>query len=366
MNKKLYIHIGHYKTGTTALQILLDFNEAHLVTHGFEYSPRVREHSKHSQLAFAIFQEAGVTTLMHGYDDPVSSVALWNAICTRTRNSPAHSSIISSEELMRLGGLAITPAKLAEFAEIARGIDITIIAYLRSPQDHLRSWHNQLVKMRRQVGDFGAAVQRTIEPVHYDYALALQPWIDTFGADKVILRDYEAIRHNPTGLFEDFFSVIGLPWRPDLVLPEGDPNPRLDDRILDLVRLIQNTEAPDYHQEHLRHNAQDFLLLQDSYGKSSVDAMKQIRQRSRAGLQSLADMPHSNLNLAQFSERLPRAEDPDVVEQRLLTGLVMNELIAQRRRFNRNTQGLLRRIKALETRAGINTKASDDKEQVED
>ena len=36
MNKKLYIHIGHYKTGTTALQILLDYNEAHLVAHGFE------------------------------------------------------------------------------------------------------------------------------------------------------------------------------------------------------------------------------------------------------------------------------------------------------------------------------------------
>ena len=81
MNKKLYIHIGHYKTGTTALQILLDYNEAHLVAHGFEYSPRVRHHSKHSQLAFAVFQEAGITSLMHGYDDPATSTALWSAIC---------------------------------------------------------------------------------------------------------------------------------------------------------------------------------------------------------------------------------------------------------------------------------------------
>jgi hypothetical protein len=366
MNKKLYIHIGHYKTGTTALQILLDYNEAHLVAHGFEYSPRVRHHSKHSQLAFAVFQEAGITSLMHGYDDPVASTALWNAICSRARNSPAHSSIISSEELMRFGAIPTAPAKLAEFAQIAEGIDITIIAYLRSPQDHLRSWHNQLVKMRMQVGDFGAAVQEAIEPIHYDYAAALKPWIDTFGADRVVLRDYEAIRHDPTGIFKDFFSVIGLPWRDGLILPDGDPNPRLDDRSLDLVRLIQNTDATAYHTEQLRINAAYFLFLQDSFGRSSADKMQLIRQRSKAGIEALAALPHNNTNLDRFMAGLPQAEDPDLVTQKLLNGFLMNELIAQRKRSNRNTNAMVRRIKALEKKLGIVDTTPDDPAPAED
>lgn len=366
MNKKLYIHIGHYKTGTTALQILLDYNEAHLLAHGFEYSPRVRHHSKHSQLAFAVFQEAGITSLMHGYDDPVTSTALWTAICSRTRNSPAHSTIISSEELMRFGAIASAPAKLAEFAGIADGIDITIIAYLRSPQDHLRSWHNQLVKMRMQVGDFGAAVQDSIEPVHYDYAAALKPWIDTFGADRVILRDYDAIRHNRTGLFQDFFNVVGLPWRDDLILPDGDPNPRLDDRMLDLVRLIQNSDTPAFHLEALRVNLADFLFVQDSFGRPDAEKMQRVRQISKAGVEALAALPHNNTDLDRFMAGLPQAEDADLINQRLLTGFLMNELITQRRRANRNTNAMLRRIKTLEKKLGIVDTTADDPAQAED
>ena len=78
MQKTLYIHIGHYKTGTTALQVFASRHQAMLAeTHGLDY-PSVRIHNaKHSGYAFALYKAAGVETLMHGYSDPTPPEPIW-------------------------------------------------------------------------------------------------------------------------------------------------------------------------------------------------------------------------------------------------------------------------------------------------
>jgi hypothetical protein len=353
MPKKLYLHIGHYKTGTTALQVFLASNQDWLAEHGFEYSRFLLENAKHSLLAFALLREAGAETLMHGYDNPVPPLELWQGLCAHVRASPAQSVIVSSEELMRMGEFPLACARLAEFASLARaqGIAVTVIAYLRNPQDHLRSWHNQLVKMALfPVADFTTALQGGIEAVHYDYGRALAPWIAAFGAEHVIPRDYDAARGDPTGLFRDFLGLLGLSWREGLALPEGDPNPRLDDRILDLLRHAQNAGLPPALITSLRNQALAFLAAQDALASNPAVGLEDVRARSAAGLQALKALPRGNLDLAGLARHLPEGEDPAQAHHSLMTGFLLSEMLLQRRRFNQNLQGLTRRIKALEER----------------
>ena len=104
MQKTLYIHIGHYKTGTTALQVFASRRQAMLAeTHGLDY-PSVRIHNaKHSGYAFALYKAAGVETLMHGYSDPTPPEPIWAELFDHVRASPHAKTVISSEEFMRVG-----------------------------------------------------------------------------------------------------------------------------------------------------------------------------------------------------------------------------------------------------------------------
>ena len=239
MKKRLYIHVGHYKTGTSALQFLMDLNRAPLAEMGVNYLEFGCHNSKHSRFAFSILREAGVETLMHGYANPASSAELWRDLFAAVRSSKQATCVISSEEFMRIGCFPDAHAQLRTLAAEAHDIDVRVIVYLRPPDSHLRSWYNQLVKMGQPVPAFNQAVCEVIEPVHYNYAQALAPWSDVFGPDAMIVRPYKSEWRGGTGLYSDFLSIFDLPLDTEkLRLPKKDPNPRLQDQVTDLVRLM--------------------------------------------------------------------------------------------------------------------------------
>lgn len=370
MAKRLFLHIGHYKTGTTALQVFLAHNPKFLAQNGWEYSPFMLHHAKHSQIAFALMREAGAKTLMHGYSDPTPALDLWNDLCASVIASKFDNVIISTEELMRMGEYPLATTRLAEFAAIAadRGIEVTVIAYLRNPQDHLQSWHNQLVKMAKPVAHFSGALQPTdtatpsataIEAIHYDYGRALAPWIAAFGAERIILRDYDQARRSPTGLFEDFLGVLGLSYDDSLNKPQGDPNPRLDDRLVELLRIAQGSDLPKQAVAQLRTRAEKFLAAQDALGKSSDRLLAAVRAQSAEGLAQLGQIAQSNLDMTRFAARLPADQDQAQVNQTLMLDFVLQDMITQRRYQQRSIQEMAKRLRTLEEHLGLTQPAAE-------
>lgn len=354
MKKKLCLHIGHYKTGTTALQVFLARNPGFLAKHGVEYSSLFLHHAKHSCLAFSLCREAGVTQLMHGYRDPTPAAELWDALFAHVRASAQETVVVSSEELIRLGEFPAACAQLQQIAARAPDIEVTVVAYLRSPASHLRSWYNQLVKMGIPVADFTTALRGGIERIHLDYDLALAPWVAAFGAENLVLRDYDAARRGgDTGIYQDFLGVLGLPFPDGLSLPEGDPNPRIDDRALELVRMMQNQGLARSTIEAVREQAAQFLAQQDALAPKGLPGFAEVRARIDGGLERIAGIGHSNVDLAAFRARLPEAEDAALADQILMTGFVLNELLALRKRLNRTLPALTERIAALEARLDL-------------
>jgi hypothetical protein len=340
----LYIHIGHYKTGTTALQAFLNKNANRLAQSGVQYAPYNYFRNKHSAYAFSILRDAGVTKLMHGYKNPTPAAELWQDLFSRVRASRHPTTLISSEEFIRIGEYPPASQKLLEIARARPDIDVKIIAYLRNPQAHLKSWHNQLVKMGISIPEYDRAILGGVEDIHINYARALAPWAEAFGPQNLIVRQYFGTSKGSNYIFEDFMSVISPHPPEDLAYPHKDPNPPMDTRMAELMRLMQNLGLPQKTMERLRTRSKQYFAQQDQIATNARQQIEDVQAEARAGINWLATLPEADLDLDDFADNLPEPFSGDTVQTNLLLGFILSELIALRQRLNNH------QIKDMETR----------------
>jgi hypothetical protein len=286
MRKTIYLHIGHYKTGTTALQVFLDSNRdtlqnlGKLWNKGVDYPDQFAHFAKHSQMAFSIYREAGMTKLMYGFRDQTPAKERWHSFFDYVRQSKCPSILISSEEFMRMGANPKAAQLLKDIiSPVQSEFNFKIIAYLRRPDAHLRSWYNQLVKLKQPVPDFNNAVCNVMEPIHYDFGLALRPWMAIFGQEAVVVRAYTEDLRKDGALFRDFLSILDIPFdgknRSRWILPDNGINARLEERYLELTRITQNLCLTKERSEWLRKNLVNQLEAQrpDSIAQLTFSAI---------------------------------------------------------------------------------------------
>jgi len=351
MRKTLYLHIGHFKTGTTAIQQFLHLNPRLLKRNDLAYAETKREYFKHSDLAFSLYQAAGVQELMHGYAKQETPEQVWAAVFDELRRSRQSGMIVSTEELIRLACFPQAVETLKQIVAAAPDIDIKVIAYLRAPESHLRSWYNQLVKMGCKTPSYNAAISQKIEPVHYDYDLALRPWISMFGAEAISLRPYNNESRKDYALFDDFLSIFGIK-RPNrgVSLFSEDPNPRMAEEGVEVARILQNVNAARWVVKSTQDRFITFSKgeqVEDLYGKG--DGFDQVRGRTLAGLDQLAlELPEFSETLAQLRADLPEPNEKASEDGWLLAGFLLAELNTLRKSINKQNFAFEKRFEVLE------------------
>jgi hypothetical protein len=354
MRKTLILHIGHFKTGTTALQVFCATNQPALRKQGIDYTGHGLHHSKHSRPAFALYRAAGVSTLMHGYRNPTPPEQVWAELFEAVLASNSPRVLVSSEEFMRLGAHPAAEARLAQIiAPLRDRIDFQIIAYLRPPQSHLNSWYNQLVKMNIPVPGFNEALGTVIEPVHYDYALALGPWLRLFGPEAVTIRPYSAALRGTTALFEDFLKTLGITgpfsarrW----AHPAQDVNARLDDETVEIHRIANALQLPKDQRDWLLNRLKRLGASLTPAPETPARPIDEIAAACEAGLVALEGLPHNGLSLDAMRADLPRPVDPQRLDPSLLIALLVSETHLLRSAQWQKTAEQNARIKALEER----------------
>lgn len=352
MSKTLFLHIGHYKTGTTTLQVFLERSAKLLAASQFEYPDIWKHNSKHSAFAFSILRAAGVEKIMFDYRDPTPPRAMWANLFDHIRSSQQKNILISSEEFMRIGQF---PKAIDILKNIMDNrppdLQVKAIAYLRDPGSHVASWHNQLIKMNFPVADISAALDGDIEDIHFNYRRALEPWMSVLGRENVIIRPYTRDENNPAALHHDLCQSIGITAAKGAIKIETDPNPRFDDRVTELVRLMQNMKYPRATINAIRNQAISYLNAQDELCYGSPDGVSKARAQAKDALSWLSDIPNCPLPLDNFAASLPTASTPETVNAQLLLGFVFSELIQLRQRVNNyNLPELETRIAALEAK----------------
>ena len=207
--RRLFLHIGAHKTGTTALQQSLHHHRVLLGVCGADYVSAPSVAHLHPYLGYAT-----EGSLLPGGFALTEARVLADRLATGRQDM-----VIASSENFSF----FFQAEAIEALERAlRPLfdEVRILCYLRRQDRHAVSHHQEGAKPHRQAegalwGHTPAALPAPSpgQALYLDYDRRLGLWADVFGTDKVDLRIYDRARLKEGDIFADFLQVIGLEVR---------------------------------------------------------------------------------------------------------------------------------------------------------
>lgn len=197
ISKKLIVHVGAPKTGTTAIQNeLFGSRDSLFDQHGILYPKagiKVGQRGHHN-LVYEIapyHRAAGKFDTVRGG---------WFKVLNEIKSRDAPTTILSAEGLLRRA------AKVSRLIEKAfRPFNVEVVIYLRRQDEYLESGYNQLARFGRVEDDFENFIVRRAKII--DYQTIVQKWQDCLPWAKIICRPFER-RVIGNNVVTDFTKVI--------------------------------------------------------------------------------------------------------------------------------------------------------------
>jgi len=230
--RKVYIHLGTHKTGTTAIQKLLANSEVELRAGGVLY-PRAGR--------------GGLTPENHHI----------LALALRDGNNAVGESVLAEIEKAECPTVVISSEMLMEFdsreglADLFSDFEVRIVMFVRRQDYRAESSYSQEIKdWTRFCG---------LPREHYacrgysrflDYDFHLHRYSVVFGERSITVVVHESTQHR-SAIFRDFFRVLGVGWSDGFLTRVGKhENERLGRDCLEFKRLANAlTLAPDIDRE---------------------------------------------------------------------------------------------------------------------
>ena len=308
--KKIIVHIGPPKTGTTSFQRNLFVNRD-LLLKGHILYPSISANHRFIVSCFMTNPEK--------FDYNRASRAL-SVEAIKERNSKNLSQLIaeierhdvetlvlSSEHLGLLDGEEVIALK-----EFLFGIseEVSVVAYLRHPVSAVASHVQTNVKS-------GA---RTIEecevrPPFTRFASLLPKWVMAFGKRNIVLREFDSAEFKSNDLVADFMGIIGA----DSLTNSLSRLPRTNESLSHLAVLLVN-ELNKVYPKYSPQRAKNLWMLNIKGPKYAVS------QQMVEKVAMLAE-PHLEYLTAEFDIRIKRpsviADDADVFSSEALLSVVM-------------------------------------------
>ncbi|MGK0442157.1 MAG: hypothetical protein ACJA0N_001964 [Pseudohongiellaceae bacterium] len=262
MKKRLYIHIGRPKVGSSALQQFLFENRVALKKRGVLY-PEVAMHQNASHKLSLVFQP-------HNPDYRIvkglKAKDLYRDLVIEAEKTGAKKIVVSSEHFFLTDPKLLPVDLLSEF-------DVKVICYVRRQDDVMISSYFQEVKMG-VVDNGGDIYEYAANPLRLsllDYKPVLDSWAKQFKRENIIVRVFEDIPSTST-IFEDFMGVIDEPVE-GLKFPAHRINASPTRDIFEFIRKIDLYSNSNYRRwplwASLRRVAED-LDNNESYDAKSI------------------------------------------------------------------------------------------------
>mgnify|MGYP006273697045 CR=1 FL=1 len=207
MAKRLVLHAGLHKTGSSHIQQKLFLNRAHLARHGVDVPDALNHHP------------GKLRTFAFSFHQPDFQAAFRRLVL----DSPADTVLVSSEEFSHaIRDHHLTHGFLRDLAE-RDGVAVRIVAYLRRQDEMRESTFQQQVR----TGLRGPI--ETFDGYPFDY----RPTVAAFRAasEDVVLRPYERSAWPDGDIFQDLMHVSGLDVGGPLEAPAWS-NRSLDRRLV--------------------------------------------------------------------------------------------------------------------------------------
>lgn len=184
--KKLIVHIGLRKTGSSALQELLARETALLHQHGIDYPARLTQFPAHQELAWSL-----MTPPPAYVQEDISREATFDHYCQAIEANIARgfTSILSSEDLSLL---SMNYAALTYMKQRFEAYDPQIVFLRRDPISYHVSNYKHAIAAGRETQSFFDYVFRMHTLIYTHPGLHREIWSGVFGEDNVQVLDYSA------------------------------------------------------------------------------------------------------------------------------------------------------------------------------
>jgi hypothetical protein len=220
-SKTLILHIGHNKTGSSAIQAFLAMNCLLLKSKGFYYPnpPGFGQPYQTSSGNGRILYDVRNKRLLKSKED-------FKEFFKEDENV-----IISSEFFTKF--LSIEK-NIIDLLDLTKGINIKIIVYLRRQSEFVSSAYNQYVKNHDNIDSIEKMTILNVSEI----VLNLLNYIDK---SSIIVRPYEKGQFYGGNIYQDFLSCIGLEMTEEYILPDKIVNPSLSYEALEYRKLANKT-----------------------------------------------------------------------------------------------------------------------------
>ncbi|MEM1386196.1 MAG: hypothetical protein AAF748_03410 [Pseudomonadota bacterium] len=190
MAKRVWLHIGTAKSGTTALQRVMAQNPDILNRHGLDHVsvPRL---SSCNKLAIAINRNRA------------EDLQAYNEHFTSELSRDAESIALLSSEML----YGMPPERIFDALPILRDVDLSVLVYLRRQDRYIESSYLQKMKNNRFSGSIAAYIAR-FDGSGSDYYTKLEPWIAA--PQPLHVRVCEPARLVGGSTISDALHVMGL------------------------------------------------------------------------------------------------------------------------------------------------------------
>ncbi|TGD72484.1 hypothetical protein E4634_13195 [Mangrovimicrobium sediminis] len=192
-SRTIFLHVGNFKTGTSALQQFCSTQRDTLLRAGLDYPDVARPGNlpvSHGKLPLSLYTRYGQRP-PDWYADSDDYVDVAAALRRALEQSQAPAALVSSEEFYRVPGF---PEEAREgigrdLQALFAGYRVRVIMYVRAPLSFAISWYNEINKSdrpHRRFVDFVDHLNRSIILPEANTAY----WRGLFGEDAVLLEPY--------------------------------------------------------------------------------------------------------------------------------------------------------------------------------
>ena len=194
--RKLVVHIGCAKGGSSAIQAGLEANCDVLAAQGVCVPSHDLEAASHVNGAQGAFFE---TFVQDRKAQPIPDLA--DRLDAQADERDAPTIVLSAENLCNPVGFEKV------FAALRDRFDVSIVMYVRRQDDYLQSaWQQWIVKR----GESLLAWMIACIGVDGDWLRLLTPWAETFGDDRVRVLVFDRQRLAGGDAFSDFCELLGV------------------------------------------------------------------------------------------------------------------------------------------------------------
>lgn len=226
-SQQIFLHIGHYKTGSSAIQDFLHDHATDLRAHGFLYPACGRPRSNptnHGHLSLTLARD-------HGFAPPPwyggkgrTTDAAYAELEDTLDRAPERNIILSSEEFVQLALRDDPDAAVADLKARLGPRKVTVLLYVREPLALLKSWFNEVNKGPKATRSFPVFFANMNEVFLSQHGI-WTTYARHFGRENIRLLTYKQVG---AGHLAEFLSAIGCPLTPP-----------------DTARLVQQAQALD-------------------------------------------------------------------------------------------------------------------------